>query len=152
MWNLSTNTKQRRRRWFVVTLQNQPLQHENIQKGVLKGGVGGRFVRRMRRLFWTVDVASHRRILAFSIEFWTMWIWWTHPVQSCLWCNHRAIQLKKISKNSEKNLECASQPTSSIYKISGSNSSSSRSYKKTNFLTKVIVQMQPKFVFFVTSR
>ena len=24
--------------------------------------------------------------------------------------------------------------------------------KKTNFLTKVIVQMQPKFVFFVTSR
>ena len=32
---------------------------------------------------------------------------------------------KKISKNSEKNLECASQPTSSIYKISGSNSSSS---------------------------
>jgi len=56
----------------------------------------------------------------------------TYPVQSSLWCNHRAIQLKKVSKNSEKNLECASQPTSSIYKISGSNSSSSRSYKKTN--------------------
>ena len=52
----------------------------------------------------------------------------TYPVQSSLWCNYRAIQLKKVSKNSEKNLECASQPTSSIYKISGSNSSS----KKTN--------------------
>ena len=59
--------------------------------------------------------------------------WGTYPVQSSLWCNHRAIQLKKVSKNSEKNLECASQPTSSIYKISGSNSSSSRSYKKDKF-------------------
>ena len=57
----------------------------------------------------------------------------TYTVQSSLWCNHRAIQLKKVSKNSEKNLECASQPTSSIYKISGSNSSSSRSYKKDKF-------------------
>ena len=57
----------------------------------------------------------------------------TYPVQSSLWCNHRAIQLKKVSKNSEKNLECASQPTSYIYKISGSNSSSSRSYKKHKF-------------------
>ena len=54
----------------------------------------------------------------------------TYPVQSRLWCNHRIIQLKKVSKNSKKNLECASQPTSYIYKISGSNSSSSRSYKK----------------------
>ena len=63
-------------------------------------------------------------------------LWWTYPVQSSLWCNHRAIQLKKISKNSEKNLECASQPTSSIYKISGSNSFSSRSYKKDKFSDK----------------
>ena len=29
----------------------------------------------------------------------------TYPMQSSLWCNHRAIQLKKVSKNSEKNLE-----------------------------------------------
>ena len=48
-------------------------------------------------------------------------------------CANPCKPTKKVSKNSEKNLECASQPTSSIYKISGSNSSSSRSYKKDKF-------------------
>ena len=48
-------------------------------------------------------------------------------VQTC------ANLLNKVSKNSEKNHECASQITSSIYKISWSNSSYSRSYKKDKF-------------------
>ena len=69
----------------------------------------------------------------------------TYPVQSSLWCNHRAIQLKKVLKNSEKNLECASQPTSSIYKISGSNSSSSRSYKKDKFRLHLNYYKKDKF-------
>ena len=38
--------------------------------------------------------------------------------------------LKKVSKNSEKNHECAYQLTSYIYKILWSNSSYSKSYKK----------------------
>ena len=45
----------------------------------------------------------------------------------------RANLLNKVSKNSEKNHECASQITSSIYKILWSNSSYSRSYKKDKF-------------------
>ena len=62
--------------------------------------------------------------------------------------NHILVQLpckptKKVSKNSEKKHECTSQLTSSIYKISRSNSSYSSSYKKDN---------APKFVFFVTVR
>ena len=57
-------------------------------------------------------------------------------VQTKFWCKLHANLLKNISKNSEKNHECASQLTSFIYKISWSNSSYPRSYKKkTNFLT-----------------
>ena len=41
--------------------------------------------------------------------------------------------LKKVSKNSEKNHECDSQLTSSIYKILWSNSSYSKNYKKEIF-------------------
>ena len=57
----------------------------------------------------------------------------TYPVQTKFWCKSRVNLLKNISKNSEKNHECASQLTSSIYKISWSNSSYSRSYKKDKF-------------------
>ena len=64
----------------------------------------------------------------------------------------RANLLKKVSKISEKNHECASQLTSSIYKILWSNSSYSKIKKKTNFLTTIMVQMHLKFVFFVASR
>ena len=57
----------------------------------------------------------------------------TYPVQTKFWCKSRVNLLKNISKNSEKNHECASQLTSSIYKISWSNSSYPRSYKKDKF-------------------
>ena len=51
-------------------------------------------------------------------------------MQTKFWCKSRANLLKNISKNSEKNYECASQLTSHIYKISWSNSSYPKSYKK----------------------
>ena len=57
----------------------------------------------------------------------------TYPVQSTLQCKHRTILLRKVSKNSEKNHECTSQPIPSIYKTSWSNSSYSNSYKNDKF-------------------
>ena len=48
-------------------------------------------------------------------------------------CANPCKPIKKVSKNSEKNHECASQLTSSIYKILWSNSSYSKSYKKDKF-------------------
>jgi hypothetical protein len=70
--------------------------------------------------------------------------------------NHVLVQTlrkpaKKVSKNSEKH-ECTYELTSSIYKISWSNSSYSSSYKKTKFLTNSKSSNAPKFVFFVTAR
>ena len=57
----------------------------------------------------------------------------TYLVQTKDLVQTRANLLNKVLKNSEKNQECASQLTSSIYKISWSNSSYSRSYKKDKF-------------------
>ena len=57
----------------------------------------------------------------------------TYPVQTKFWYKPRANLLKNISKNPEKNHECASQLTSSIYKILWSNSSYPRSYEKDKF-------------------
>ena len=57
----------------------------------------------------------------------------TYLVQTKDLVQIRANLLNKVSKNSEKNHECASQITSSIYKISLSNSSYSRSDKKDKF-------------------
>ena len=57
----------------------------------------------------------------------------TYLVQTKDLVQTRANLLKKVSKNSEKNHECASQLTSSIYKILWSNSSYSKSYKKDKF-------------------
>ena len=57
----------------------------------------------------------------------------TYLVQTKDFVQICANLLNKVSKNSEKNHECASQITSSIYKISWSNSSYSRSYKKDKF-------------------
>ena len=59
----------------------------------------------------------------------------TYPVQTKFWCKLRANLLKHISKISEKNHECASQLTSSIYKISCQIHLTLEVTKKTNFLT-----------------
>ena len=76
----------------------------------------------------------------------------TYPVQSNLWCNHRAIQLKKVSKNSEKILNVHLNLLHIYIKFQGQIRPPLEVTKKTNFLTKVTVQMQHRFVFFVTSR
>ena len=47
-----------------------------------------------------------------------------------IFCANPCKPTKKVSKNSKKNHECASQLTSSIYKILWSNSSYYKSYKK----------------------
>ena len=67
-------------------------------------------------------------------------------------CANPCKPTKKVSKNSEKNHECGSQLTSSIYKIYGQIQLILKVTKKTNFLTTIMVQMHLKFVFFVTSR
>ena len=57
----------------------------------------------------------------------------TYLVQTKDLVQTRAKLLKKVSKNSKKNHECAPQLTSSVYKILWSNSSYSKSYKKDKF-------------------
>ena len=60
-------------------------------------------------------------------------MWGTYLVQTKDLVQIHANLPKKVSKNFEKNHEYASQLTSSIYKISWSNSSYSKNYKKDKF-------------------
>ena len=76
----------------------------------------------------------------------------TYPVQSRLLCNHRAIQLKKFQKILKKILNVHLNLLHLYIKFQDQIRPPLEITKKTNFLTKVIVQMEPKFVFFVTSR
>ena len=73
----------------------------------------------------------------FPAPFFSPRMWLTRPetylVQSRNWWNHRAIKLKRSSKNSEKNHECTSRSTPSTYKFPRSNSSYTCSYKKDKF-------------------
>ena len=73
-------------------------------------------------------------------------------MQSSLWCNHRAIQLKKFQKILKKILNVHLNLLHIYIKFQGQIRPPLEVTKKTKFLTKIIVQMQPKFVFFVTSR
>ena len=68
-------------------------------------------------------------------------------VQSSLRCNHRAIQLKKFQKILKKILNVHLNLLHIYIKFQGQIRPPLEVIKKTNFLTKVIVQMQPKFVF-----
>jgi hypothetical protein len=54
----------------------------------------------------------------------------TYRMQTKFLCKPYVNLLKKVLKNSKKRHECTSQLTSSIYKISWSNSSYFSSYKK----------------------
>ena len=73
----------------------------------------------------------------------------TYLVQSRNWWNHRAIKLKRSSKNSEKNHECISRSTPSIYKFPLSNSSYNCSYKKRQiFWQSLTFKCSPNLSFF----
>ena len=93
-----------------------------------------------------LDAQSANESSFFSRQLINLWLWnqwsknrkvnfWqfnlgTYLVQTKDLVQTRANLLKKVSKNSEKNHECASQLTPSIYKILWSNSSYFKSYKK----------------------
>jgi len=79
------------------------------------------------------ELSMHLHIYSNVLRFRPLIMMATYLVQTKELVQTRANLLNKVLKNSEKNHECDSQVTSSIYKISWSNLSYSRSYKKDKF-------------------